>query len=259
MTLLPVPWASPPFLAAMPSVVSAWPLLRFSLFAALVVALWPLPPGRRPGGTDRGPGIAPGRPRWRAAPAWVVPAVVGLAVAPVAPVLGLLAAGAMVGVAAARRRAAARRSRDGLVLALPDALDLCAVVLGAGGTLADAVAALAEHGPAPVRPAAERALRRTGAGLRLDDALRLLRDDLGPVFQPLTGALLLAHQQGGSIGVLLGRLAAEASGGRRRLGELRARRLPVALLGPLIVCSLPAVLIGAVVPLALVALGSIEL
>ncbi|MDH4363159.1 MAG: type II secretion system F family protein [Acidimicrobiia bacterium] len=143
--------------------------------------------------------------------------------------------------------------------AAPAALDLCAVVLGAGGTIGDALVALAASGPEPVRAAANRALARAAAGDGLDLALRWLQADLGPTLQPLTGALLLAQQQGGPVGLTLARLAAEASAGRRRLGEVRARRLPVALLVPLVACSLPAVIVGAVMPLAVVAFRQIRL
>jgi Flp pilus assembly protein TadB len=257
-------------------------LLRSVLFIVVLVGLWPPPIARRPihrrsaeplasvgpfesaeplDPLDRArapgarPSLGPGRRR-----AWAVVAAASVAVAAIViPVAAVALAGAIGLAVAHSRRAATRRARNALIEALPDALDLCAVVLGAGGTIPDAVAALADHGPLPARSAAAAARRRTTAGLRLDDALRLLRDDLGPVFQPLTGVLLLANQQGGAVGVLLARLASEASGSRRRLGELRARRLPVALLGPLILCSLPAVLIGAVVPLVLVALSAIEL
>lgn len=149
---------------------------------------------------------------------------------------------------------AERRHRATLVEALPASLDLCAVVLGSGGSITDAVEALARVGSVSVRDAAAAALARSSAGAGLDQSLRWLQAELGPSFQPLTGALRLGHEHGGSIGVLLARLAAEATSARRRLGEERARRLPVSLLAPLIVCSLPAVLLGAVVPLAIVAL-----
>ncbi len=163
----------------------------------------------------------------------------------------------MVARAIAGLRRAERRHQAALVEALPPSLDLCAVVLGSGGSIAEAVEALALAGPVIVREVASAALARASAGAGLDQALRWLQAELGPPFQPLTGALRLGYEQGGSIGVLLARLAGEATSARRRLGEERARRLPVALLAPLIVCSLPAVLLGAVVPLAIVALRDI--
>lgn len=158
-----------------------------------------------------------------------------------------------------RRRRRRQAAAQALAAAAPAALDLCAVVLGAGGTIGDAVAALAATGPEPVRAAARQAMGRAAAGDGLDLALRWLQAELGPALQPLTGALLLAQQQGGPVGLTLARLAAEAAAGRRRLGETQARRLPVALLVPLVACSLPAVILGAVVPLAVVAVRQIRL
>lgn len=166
-----------------------------------------------------------------------------------------------VGVVAGRRLRRHRRRRadaDAAVAALPGAIELAVVVLGAGGTIADCLRALAEGGPVPVRGPTVAALTAGADGLPFDRALRRWRDELGPAYQPLTGALLLAWEQGGSVGALLDRLAVEAATARRRHGDLRARRVPVALLFPLVGCSLPAVVIGALVPVAIVALGGLR-
>jgi tight adherence protein C len=178
----------------------------------------------------------------------------------IGPLLLVCLVVAVVAAMPALRSSRQRRARaQALADALPGALDSCAVVLGAGGTIADALSALATSGPEPLRTAAVRARARSASGARLDDALRWLQAELGPPAQPLTGALLLAREQGGPVGLTLARLASEATGSRRRQGELRARRLPVALLVPLVTCSLPAVILGAVVPLAVVALRQVRL
>ncbi|MGF1595547.1 MAG: type II secretion system F family protein [Acidimicrobiales bacterium] len=220
----------------------------------------PAPPGPwRPGPTGpvgadplRSPAIPPTR-----STATALLVTVATVVAPLPLVVALIALAAVSAVTARRRAEAARRCSE--LDALPRALDLCAVVLGAGGSVRDCVEALARHGPPVVTEAASAALERGAAGRRLDQVLRHLQAALGPRFQPLTGALLLGHERGGSLAVLLGRLAVEASSARRRAGEIRARRLPVVLLVPLVVCCLPAVLIGAVVPLAIVALRQLSL
>lgn len=152
-----------------------------------------------------------------------------------------------------------RRGRPSAAEALPAAIDLCVVILSAGGTIRDCIEAIAGHGPRPAQAAAEDAVARLQHGHRLEQALRWLQAELGPGFQPLTGVLLLAREQGGGIGELLTRLSVEASASRRRAGELRARQLPVALLLPLVTCSLPAVIVGAVVPLAVVAIAGVDL
>jgi len=171
-------------------------------------------------------------------------------------VLGLVVVSIQRLVAGHRRTARDRRSLDDSV---PESIDLCTVVLGAGGTIRDCLDALAGDGPAPVRTIAADVARRADGAERVDGRLRRLQAELGPSFQPLTGALLLAVDQGGSVGSLLARLTVEANAGRRRRGELRARRLPVALLVPLVICSLPAVIIGTVIPLLFVAAAGVEL
>jgi tight adherence protein C len=189
----------------------------------------------------------------------VLAGVALVALATVSPAMAVAVAAAVPAIGPLRRRARAQAERRSLVGAAPAALDLCTVVLGAGGTIPDALTALATVGPTPIRQAAAEARARAAAGHQLDQALRWLQAELGPGLQPLTGALLLAHEQGGSIALTLARLAGEASAGRRRQGEVQARQLPVLLLAPLILCALPAVLLGAVVPLAVVALRRVEL
>lgn len=184
-------------------------------------------------------------------------AVVALALR--SPPSAVAAVGLAVGAGRFARRQQADRRAGALAAAAPAALDLSAVVLGAGGTVADVVTALADVGPPVLRPAAATARDRASAGARLDEALHRLQAELGPGLHPLTGALVAAREEGGPIGVTLARLAIEASAGRRRLGEARARRLPVLLLVPLVSCSLPAVVVGAVLPLALSALSQLRL
>lgn len=185
----------------------------------------------------------------------VIAVGIGLLAWPV--VTGLVALG-VVGRRRVRRRMLANRAQVAATGALPVSLELCIVTLAAGGTIGDCLRTLAVYGEEPTRSVAARTLQDTEAGALLDDALRSFQADLGPPFQPLTGALRLAWEQGGSVGALLDRLAIEANAGRRRFGDLRARRLPVLLLIPLIAFSLPAVILGAVVPLALVALRQVS-
>lgn len=168
---------------------------------------------------------------------------------------------ALIGAGAwwrARSRSTAARHQARALDALPPSLELCQVVLGSGGTLADCLRVLARHGPEPVRSAAAEGVAAAGRGAQLDVALELARDRLGLGFQPLIGTLLLGCRQGGSVGALLTRLSAEAAASRRRQADLRARRLPVLLLLPLVGFALPAVLIGTVAPLVLVGLRHLD-
>jgi len=150
-------------------------------------------------------------------------------------------------------------SRDPNPGCIPEALDLCAVVLAAGGTIRDTIDALGSNGPDDIAGPCRLAAKRCDHGSTLDSALRHLQTELGPQFQPLTGTLLLAHNQGGSVAPLLNRLAIDANTGRRQRGQIRARRLPVALLLPLVLCSLPAVVVGVLIPMAIVSLRQITI
>ena len=137
---------------------------------------------------------------------------------------------------------------------LASTVDLIAVVVGAGGTVGDAVDAVAGHGPPGAAAAFDRVAERRRAGLLLADALGPASDDLGPLFHPLIGALQLAAAGGAPLGVLLQRLADDADGARRRSNELQSRRLSVGLVAPLVCCHLPALVIGALAPVVIVAI-----
>lgn len=184
----------------------------------------------------------------------VVPIGYGLRVAPLATALGAVVV--LGGVRLVRsRRASSDRARE--AASLPQALELCIVTLGAGGTVTDCLRTLSESRVEPTASVARFALRSIEDGAVLDDALLVFQRRLGPGHQPLTGALRLAAEQGGAVAALLDRLAIEARAERRRAGELRARRLSVLLLLPLVMFSLPSVVIGVLVPLALVAFRNV--
>ncbi len=137
--------------------------------------------------------------------------------------------------------------------AVAPTIDLVAMAVGAGGTPADAVALVAERGPPEVHRAFGRVIELRAGGTLLVDALPVVTELLGPEYHPLVTALVTSEQGGASVGALLQRLATEAEQARRRSVDLALARLPVRLLVPLVVCQLPAVIVGAVVPLTIVA------
>ncbi len=142
---------------------------------------------------------------------------------------------------------------------LAQTVDLLAVCLGSGKTLPAALELVASRGPAVVRDGFASVLARCREGSTLADALPVLVDQLGPAYQPLAGALVVNEQGGASLGLLLGRLADDAESARRFHHELLARRLPIALLPPLTVCMLPAIVVGTLVPLVVVSFGDLGL
>ncbi|MEM9565169.1 MAG: type II secretion system F family protein [Actinomycetota bacterium] len=169
--------------------------------------------------------------------------------------LVFLGAVALAVVAAVGRR---RRRRHRRQLAIDGSLaltiDVVSVVVGSGGTVRQAVTAVATGGPEPVRPAFANLLDHVRGGHRLGDALGEASVTLGPTFHPLIGALLAAEVDGAPLASVLSRLGDDIEQRDRWRAETSAGRVPVALLPPLVVCLLPAVVVGAVVPLAVVAL-----
>jgi len=140
----------------------------------------------------------------------------------VAAAFGVLAAWLPLG--ALGRRAAGRR--QSLVGCWPDAVDDLASAVRAGMSLPDAVGALAERGPQPLRPAFVRFAgdyRVTGAfGLCLD---RLKSDLSDPVGDRVIEALRLARDVGGTeLGRLLRTLSAVLREDARTRAELDARQ-----------------------------------
>ncbi len=160
----------------------------------------------------------------------------------------------LIGVVLVRPRLAARRRRDSIADALPDVIDLILVAVSAGSTITGALELLEDRGPPVIREPFTALLGRLRAGETLSETLRHLADEAGPDYLPLSLVLTQAEREGAQLSSLLQRLADEAGTARRRRIEAAARRLPVQLLLPLICCSLPAVLVGAVAPLVIVSL-----
>ena len=86
-------------------------------------------------------------------------------------------------------------------------------------------------------------------GELLGDALAGCAGRVDPAARPLFAALAHADRYGVPLGPTLDRLGADARDAFRRDAQERARRLPVALLVPLVFCILPAFLLLTIVPL----------
>lgn len=175
------------------------------------------------------------------------------------PVMAVALAAVVLSVlVAARRRQAPRRRQRAIDESLGLTVDLVAVVLGAGGTVRRAIAIVARGGPPAVRPIFADVVHRSRQGHRLADALTEASTELGPEFHPLVGALLNAELDGAPAGALLSRLTEDLEQRDRWRADAAAGRLPVRLLPPLVLCLLPAVVVGAVVPLAVVAIRDLR-
>ena len=141
-----------------------------------------------------------------------------------------------------------RRRRDqALVDELPDAVDLLRLAIQSGGNARLAVTAVADRLEGEVGDHLRSVCRRVAHGDRLADAVAVLRS-VEPL-RPVADAVIDAERYGVALGPSLDRLAAEARSRRRRQAEERARRVPVAMLFPLVGCVLPSFALLTVVPL----------
>lgn len=200
----------------------------------------------------------PAAPSDPASDVWIgAAAVLAVALLVIAPVLVPIpvAAGA-IGPRLTRRREA-EVERRAWADALPDAVDLLALGLGSGLAVAPALALAAPRTPAPLGPALARAHDRVVHGAPLADALEHVADQ-GPASRPLIALLVAAHRDGAPVVDPLTRLAVDLRADRRRAVEARARQVPVRLLFPLVLCSLPAFVLLAIVPPVLAAITDLR-
>jgi tight adherence protein C len=147
-----------------------------------------------------------------------------------------------------RRRADADRAAA-VIDEVPDVVDLLRLATGSGLALPLAVPVVARHGSGPVRAALQAASAAAGGGRPLAEALV---ECLGPVGSgpARLGHALAGHLRYGSpLDPALARLGIEVRAERRRHAEVLARKVPVRLLLPLVVCVLPAFGLLTVVPL----------
>lgn len=153
-------------------------------------------------------------------------------------------------------RVGARRGRGGEV---PELIDLFLLAAAAGHGPAAALDVVAERAPEGVGPVVGAARERLHRGLPLAEAFEHLRTDLGPEADGLVSSLTQAHVTGAPLLPLLEAAARAARDRRHRGVQEAARRLPVALLFPLVACTLPAAVLLAVVPVLAVSLRSLSL
>ena len=139
---------------------------------------------------------------------------------------------------------------------LPDVVELLILAAQAGLTVALAIDAVGESLDGVVAAGLREVTRRRASGESTAQALAWLLEQLGDEVRPLVTVLSHAERYGSPLVGPLERLAVEARDARRRRAEAAARRAPVLLVFPLVLCCLPAFALLTVVPLLLAALGS---
>jgi tight adherence protein C len=187
-----------------------------------------------------------------------VAAAVVTAVATAGPAVAIVAGACVFGAVANSRRSAERARRQEIADAMPDAIELLVMCIHAGLTPTQAVGELARLAPPPVRPGFRATEQRLHRGAGFAEALSELTGHCGPTALALVSALGTAVRDGLPLAPVLDRLTDEASAGRRRAGEAAARRLPVRLSFPLVVCTLPSFVLLAIAPAVLGALSTVR-
>lgn len=151
----------------------------------------------------------------------------------------------------------ARRQRAAIERALPDAMDLLVLSVRAGLTPYQAVCDLATCGVQAIGDAFGEVVRRTERGQPFADALNALPDRLGIQASGLADVIATSDRHGLPLGPVLDQLTAEVRATRRRLDQADARKLPVRLSFPLVVCTLPSFVLLAIAPAVIAALSSL--
>jgi tight adherence protein C len=230
------------------------------LITFVVIVLIALPARRPP--SRRSPVPAAGsarRSRLRAVGlvAAGVAAAAGSAV--IAGPLPLVVLGGAILLAVLRRRHRCTVGhRRAIEAAMPDAIELVVLCVHAGRSPTQAVVELSARAPPPLRPGFAAVERQLHRGRGLADALAELPRILGPPARELATSIAMADREGLPLAPVLDRLAGEARSERRRLGEAAARRLPVRLSFPLVVCTLPSFVLLAIAPAVLGALSTLR-
>ena len=157
-----------------------------------------------------------------------------------------------------RRRRMARRQRDRVAAAIPDLIDLLRLAIDSGCTVATGLRAVAREYHGVLAGELTMLDRDLADGHGVSAALEQFVGRLGEPVRPLCTALLSTERYGLPLGTVLDSLAHEARVARRRSTEIRARRLTITMLFPLITCILPAFAMLTVVPLMVSGLRSVH-
>jgi tight adherence protein C len=167
---------------------------------------------------------------------------------PIDPALcGLVVAGTFL-AAATRRVATRRRQRLRLLEELPATIEVLRMAVASGLTLTEAIEVVAQEIHDAAGELFGQVAHRHGRGESLADALVSVGARVGEPAEAVLALLATTHRSGAAVGDALGRMATRQRAALRRAAEARARRLPVALLLPLICCVLPSFALLTIVP-----------
>jgi tight adherence protein C len=175
----------------------------------------------------------------------------------VAPLLAVVPVAWAVFAPGLAARRAARAHEAAVVDQFPDVVDLLVLTTAAGLPVPAALEAIGDRPGGPLGPAVAAAADHIAQGGTTAEALDGILLRAGPVVRPLIDALVEHDRYGTPLRPILERVVSDARGRRRRQAEEAARRLPVTLLFPLVLTTLPAFFLLAIVPLIAGSLGSL--
>jgi tight adherence protein C len=152
------------------------------------------------------------------------------------------------------------RQRDSAIVdQLPDVIDLLRLTSHAGLPVGAAIAGIGARPGGPVGAALAAASRLLARGATTGEVLSTLLTSCGPAIRPLVDALADHDRYGTPLGPVLDRVAIDSRLRRRRAAEEAARRLPVTLLFPLVLTTLPAFALLTLAPLLVGSFSSLSL
>jgi tight adherence protein C len=156
-------------------------------------------------------------------------------------------------------RGPSRRARERhLDRAFPDLLDLFVVTVQAGLLPLPALADVRSFCDPVLADGIDELVARVDRGERFVDALDCLVEAWGPRALTFVATIGTIERSGLPLAPALERRADEARLHRRHRAEAAARELPVRLSFPLVLCTLPAFVLVAIVPLLVGALSSLR-
>lgn len=159
----------------------------------------------------------------------------------------------LVLVGGAAWRARERRREVGAIDRRTDELgmvvDIVRLAISGGSGVATGLGIAHQYLPPGRSAGVGDVVRGIATGTPLDSALEAWEASQGPPVGELVSLLRAADQRGVAVSAALGELSRDLRRRRRRRIEERARRLPVTLLPPLVLCVLPAFVLVTVVPM----------
>ena len=158
-------------------------------------------------------------------------------------------------------RARRLRSMEALQFerSLPYVVDVLRVAASAGFNVSGCVATAGRYGPGDLGERLQFAAQQCSMGRSLADSLDDIVIEFGESVRPLVSVLVSCELDGVSIVNALERLADDVRQNSQRQAEIRARKVPVRLLVPLALGTLPAFVLLILVPVVAQAVSSLRL